>query len=150
MTDTLIIERSTEEDLPEILNLYAQSIDDGVQLPLEKAKEIYARVQSYPNYEIFVARIESRIVGTFALLIMDNLGHLGSPSGIVEDVAVHPSNQGLGIGKAMMEFAKKRCQENGCYKFTLSSNLKREQAHSFYQALGFEQHGYSFMGDPNA
>ena len=26
----------------------------------------------------------------------------------------------------------------------LSSNLKREAAHAFYESLGFEKHGYSF------
>ncbi|MEH1935795.1 MAG: hypothetical protein V7L14_19265 [Nostoc sp.] len=31
------------------------------------------------------------------------------------------------------------------HKFqTLNSNLKRHHAHKFYQALGFEQHGWSF------
>ena len=79
--DMLRIEQATKKDLPAILDLYAQSIDDGVQLPLEKAEEIYARIRSYPSYNIFVARADSGIVGTFALLIMDNLGHLGSPSG---------------------------------------------------------------------
>jgi hypothetical protein len=30
------------------------------------------------------------------------------------------------------------------YPFVLSSNLSREQAHRFYEALGFEKHGYSY------
>lgn len=34
--------------------------------------------------------------------------------------------------------------ESGCYKLALSSNLKREKAHAFYDALDFERHGYSF------
>ncbi len=37
-----------------------------------------------------------------------------------------------------------RCQEAGCYKMSLSSNLKRAQAHAFYESIGFEKHGYSF------
>lgn len=34
--------------------------------------------------------------------------------------------------------------KKGCYKAALSSNLKRERAHAFYESLGFERHGYSF------
>jgi GNAT superfamily N-acetyltransferase len=83
-------------------------------------------------------------VGTFALLIMDNLAHLGAPSAIIEDVAVDPDWQGHGVGKAMMEHALTICRERGCYKAALSSNLRRKRAHAFYDALGFERHGYSF------
>ena len=35
----------------------------------------------------------------------------------------------------------------GCYKVVLSSSDKRDNAHEFYQSLGFEQHGYSFVVD---
>jgi hypothetical protein len=30
----------------------------------------------------------------------------------------------------------------------LSSNLKRQKAHDFYDSLGFERHGYSFRVNP--
>jgi hypothetical protein len=44
-----------------------------------------------------------------------------------------------------MEHAMNACREFGCYKLTLSSNLKRERAHRFYEGLEFERHGYSFL-----
>ena len=97
-----------------------------------------------PNYTLYVAEVDRQIVGSFALLIMDNLGHLGAPSAIVEDVVVDPALQGQGIGRAMMDFAVARAREKRCYKMVLSSNAKRERAHAFYERLGFERHGYSF------
>jgi len=48
----------------------------------------------------------------------------------------------------MMEHARAECRAGGCYKLALSSNLKREGAHQFYEALGFERHGYSFVIRP--
>jgi GNAT superfamily N-acetyltransferase len=48
----------------------------------------------------------------------------------------------------MMEFARSRCREAGCYKMALSSNLERDAAHAFYDTLGFERHGYSFRVRP--
>jgi GNAT superfamily N-acetyltransferase len=89
-------------------------------------------------------------VGTFALLVMDNLAHLGARSAVVEDVVVDAAHRGEGIGRAMMTHAVSVCREKGCYKMALSSNLKRERAHAFYDALGFERHGYSFRVDPHA
>jgi ribosomal protein S18 acetylase RimI-like enzyme len=143
------IREATEADLPAVLALYAQpQIDDGEVLDLEDAREIHARFALYPDYALYVVEERGEIVGSFALLIMDNLGHLGAPSGVVEDVVVAPSRQGRGIGKQMMAFAIERCHERGCYKLALSSNLKRERAHEFYESLGFERHGYSFRIHP--
>jgi GNAT superfamily N-acetyltransferase len=84
-------------------------------------------------------------VGAFALLIMDNFGHQGASSGVVEDVVVRKDARGQGIGKKMMEFAMRKCRERGCYKVTLSSNLNRIDAHKFYEKLGYQRHGYSFF-----
>ena len=110
-----------------------------------KPKKFFLRMQKYPNYNLYVAIQAGQVVGAFELLIMDNLGHLGAPSAIVEDVAVHPNLQGRGIGKEMMRFALKICQKAKCYKMALSSNIKRTSAHKFYESLGFKKHGYSFL-----
>jgi GNAT superfamily N-acetyltransferase len=132
-------------DLPDILRLYAQpEIDDGATPTVEEASVIFERIARYPNYRVFVAEDAGRIVGTFALLIMDNLGHLGALSAIVEDVAVDPDMHRRGIGKIMMDYAMQECRTAGCYKMMLSSNAKRGDAHAFYDSLGFERHGYSF------
>ena len=98
----------------------------------------------YPDYAVYVAEEDGAVVGTFTLLLMDNLGHGGAPEGIVENVVVEASRRGRGIGAAMMRFAMTRCAESGCYKLALSSNLRREAAHRFYERLGFAQHGLSF------
>lgn len=135
---------AAQADLPEILRLYAQPDLDGKALSLPEAERLFERMAQYPDYKIHVAERDSRIVGTFALLIMHNLGHWGTPSAVIEDVAVDPACQGQGIGRIMMRHALQICGEKGCYKAVLSSNLKRERAHAFYESLGFEQHGYSY------
>jgi ribosomal protein S18 acetylase RimI-like enzyme len=139
---------ATERDLPDVLRLYAQpDFDDGKTLPLEDARQLFARFARYPDYTLYVAEKAGRIVGSFALLIMDNIGHLGTPSAIVEDVVVAPQLQSAGIGRAMMDFAQQQSTRKGCYKLVLSSNARRERAHAFYESLGFTRHGYSFRLD---
>ncbi|MGA8863513.1 MAG: GNAT family N-acetyltransferase [Gallionella sp.] len=133
------------EDIPEALRLYAQpDLDNGSVLSLSEAERHFERIATYPDYKIHVAFCEKQIVGTFALLIMDNLAHMGAPSAIIEDVAVDPGWQGRGVGKQMMKYALQICGDKRCYKAVLSSNLKRKKAHAFYESLGFEQHGYSY------
>jgi GNAT superfamily N-acetyltransferase len=147
LRDTMDIEirKATEPDLPAILRLYAQpGIDDDEVLALDTASAIFQRMATYPRYDVYVAMSENAIVGTFALLVMDNLAHVGAPSAVVEDVIVDEALRGRGVGGAMMKFAMKVATECGCYKLTLSSNLRRTDAHAFYRSLGFEQHGVSF------
>jgi GNAT superfamily N-acetyltransferase len=140
------VRAATEADLPAILALYGQpALDDGKTLEAGEARSIFARFAAYPDYRLYVARIGAEVVGTFALLIMHNLGHLGAPSAIVEDVAVAPEWQSRGVGRVMMEFAMQRSREARCYKLALSSNRKRTKAHRFYEALGFRRHGYSYV-----
>ncbi len=135
----------TFDDLPDVLRLYAQpDFDNGEVLDDAKARALYARFLTYPDYKIYVAEEGGRIVGSFALLVMLNLGHCGAPSAIVEDVVVDPQMQGRGVGAAMMRAAMDLARDKGCYKLVLSSNAKRVRAHAFYERLGFTRHGISF------
>lgn len=145
MSGSLIVRQASKPDLQDVLRLYAQpDLDNGEVLSLSDAELIFDRMTQYPNYRIYVAISDALVVGTFSLLIMDNLGHLGTRSAIIEDVAVDPAVQGKGIGREMVRHAIQLASDNGCYKAVLSSNLKRVRAHAFYESLGFERHGYSF------
>lgn len=149
MNPPILIRDATREDLVAVLELYRQAgLDRDEGMTPQEAGAVFLRFAAYPSYKLYVACLGDRVVGTFALLIMDNLAHHGTPSGIVEDVAVDPRTQGRGIGKAMMRFAREICRSKGCYKLSLTSNQLREGAHAFYKAIGFERHGYSFRVNP--
>jgi len=141
----IIMREALEGDLPGVLSLYARlGQDDGSVLPLDMATRVYWKMKSYPDYKIHVALSDGRVIGTFALLVMDNLGHLGTPSAVLEDVVVAEELRGQGIGKLMMDYANSLCRQKGCYKMAFSSNINRDAAHRFYESLGFRKHGYSF------
>ena len=146
---SLHIRQATQQDLPSVLQLYAQpAMDNGKVLSLQAATVHFERFSAYPNYRLFVASQaspEATVIGTYALLVMHNLAHQGTPSAIVEDVVVSESHQTQGIGRDMMQHAMRQAREAGCYKLVLSSNQKREGAHAFYESLGFTRHGYSFQ-----
>jgi len=139
------IREAITEDLQSVLRIYREAgLATRGDLDIAGAVATHSRIKTYPNYRVYVAETEGQIVGTFELLIMDNLANGGAPSGIVEDVAVLPSFQGRGVGKQMMDFALNLCRDHGCYKMTLSSNEIRSDAHAFYEALGFQRHGFSY------
>lgn len=148
----LVIREATEGDLPAVLALYAQpDMDNGQVLALDEAKLLLAQFRQYPSYRLWVACNDNNtphvgeVVGSYALLIMHNLAHRGSSSAIVEDVVVSPDRQGQGIGQQMMQHAQQQAHDAACYKLVLSSNQKRERAHAFYESLGFQRHGFSFV-----
>jgi GNAT superfamily N-acetyltransferase len=142
----LLIRPATEHDLQPLLSLLGQPDMDGDGvIPLAEAREIFRRVSADANHEIYVASTDSEVIGTFTLLIVNHLSHRGARSLIVEDVVVQTSWQGKGIGRQMMEFAVARGKQLQCYKLVLSSGLGRERAHAFYEQLGFQKHGFSFL-----
>ncbi len=141
----VITREATKSDLPQIIGLLSQlSLRGEPNTPLKKAESIFRKIRRYPFYKIYVTVLDEQIVGVFELVIMDNLAHLGMPSAIIEDVVVAAEHRRRGIGKVMMNYAMNVCREMGCYKLALSSNLKREEAHDFYESLGFRKHGFSF------
>jgi GNAT superfamily N-acetyltransferase len=141
----IVIREATEKDVPAILRLYAAAHVSDVDFADEEARAHLDVFKRYPWFHIFVALIDDVVVGTYELLVMDNLAKRGRKSGIVEDVAVDPLQRRRGVGRAMMEHAREQCRQAQCYKLLLSSNTRREEAHRFYEALGFRRHGYSFQ-----
>lgn len=146
---SLDIRQAVAADLPHVLALYAQpGLDDGQILSIKQAEAMLATFARYPSYRLFVACDGDQVVGTYALLVMHNLAHCGTPSAVVEDVVVDATRRSQGIGEAMMRHAMGLAAQAGCYKLALSSNAIRERAHAFYESIGFERHGYSFVVRP--
>jgi len=143
---TVSIREAERADLTGILDIYAEpDIDDGNVLDLTSAESMLDRMQLYPDYTLYVAVVDNTIVGSFALLIMDNLAHMGAPSAVVEDVVVRLRWRDKGIGRRMIRFAMEKARQARCYKLALSCSINREHAHEFYESLGFEKHGYSLL-----
>ena len=146
---SLVIRQADTADLPAVLALYAQlDFNNGSVLSEQAAQQIFAEFARYPSYRLFVASEGSVVVGSYALLVMHNLAHGGAPSAVVEDVVVSSDQQGRGIGRQLMTHAKDQARAAACYKLALSSNRQRHAAHAFYESLGFDQHGLSFVIEP--
>lgn len=135
-------------DLPALLHLYRQ-LNGGAEsgLSQEQAEQLFLRLANYPDYRIYLGEREGQVVGTFALLIMDSLGHGGVPAAVIEDVVVSETQRGQGIGEQLMACATELARKKGCSKIFFSSGSSRVVAHAFYRKLGFKQHGYSFYLD---
>jgi GNAT superfamily N-acetyltransferase len=126
-TNNVSFRIAEESDLSDVFRLQSMLTKSSLDVMIP----MFRRMQLYPNYKIWLANVNRLTIGTFALLIMDNLGHNCAPIGIIENVVVDVKSRRLGYGRAMMLHAAKICREAGCYKLILESNLKLEQAHKF-------------------
>lgn len=144
----LQIREAEATDLPALQQLYRQ-LNGGRSpaLSQEQAEQLFLRISNYPDYRIYLGELKGEVAGTFALLIMDSLGHGGVPSAVLEDLVVRESRRGQGIGEQLIAFATALAREKGCSKFFLCSGSNRVDAHAFYRKLGFIQHGYSYYLD---
>lgn len=93
---------------------------------------------------VLVAEAGGLIIGTATLIVIPNIGHGGYPWAAVENVVVAEGYRGCGVGSGLMAAIGNLGRELGCYKFVLSSNLARPEAHAFYRRLGWRQSHLGF------
>ena len=142
--DDIKIRELEEKDL---FNGFLESLDSlrkASDLSPKKAKEIFKKIKSDKNYKVYVAVLDSKVVGTTTLFIEQKFIHDGGKVGHIEDVAVRKEYQGKGVGqkivKALLEYAKKE----GCYKTILDCT---DDLISFYEKTGFKRHSNSMRFD---
>lgn len=143
----LEVREATRDDIPTLIGLYtAAGLDTRGPHDEALARAAWDRMRAaVPGVRVFLFSLHGLPVGTYTHFVLPLLAHGGAPEAIVEDVAVHPRAQGQGIGRSMMEHAMGLAREAGCYKLALSSNQRRTHAHAFYERLGFQRHGFSFL-----
>ena len=135
---------ATEKDLFTLNSLYADMYGREL-MSNKKIEELWYQIQRVPEYYIYLAYLDRLAIGTFSLIFLPTIIYPGfHKSAILDVVAIHSNYRGRGWGSKMVQKALEISADAGCYKVSLSSNLKRDRAHKFYQSLGFRQHGLSF------
>lgn len=144
---TLVTVRdATARDVPHLLDLYeAAGLDRPGENDREHAAAHWNALRKAGAQVLVAEAVAGHPIGTLTLFVLPLLAHRTAPGALVEDVAVHPSAQGQGVGRQLVHEAMARAQAAGCYKLALSSNERREAAHAFYDSLGFQRHGLSFV-----
>jgi GNAT superfamily N-acetyltransferase len=147
------IRSATEGDLPGILRLYAEDDtlwrgerEGAVALeatggapttPTDAHVAALRAIQADRNNELYVAEREGAVVGTFQLTFIRQLSYGGCLVAQVESVFVRSSERSSGVGRQMMEHARREAERRGALRIQLTSNVARERAHRFYERLGY-------------
>lgn len=135
-----VVRAATRDDLPRIVELLAQLSPDEADREDSSRLEMYIAVFAKTEGQgqtLLAVEDEGRVVGTLALVIVENLSHQGRPYAILENVVVDDAERGKRYGEILVNDAVERARKAGCYKVTLTSNKRRTDAHRFYERLGF-------------
>lgn len=129
-------------DIPSIVVLMADDELGRAREDLSAAAnrsyaEAFERAEADPCNTIWVAEIEGAVVGTMQTIIIHTLSHRGATRLEIETVRVSTRHRGHGIGAALIGFAIEEARRHGARIVQLTSNASRQDAHRFYERLGF-------------
>ncbi len=106
-------------------------------LNYSKFKKIFDLLIDSKILTMFVAEIDGQIVGTLNLRIEPQLHHMANVAEVIE-LAVDPNYRNQKIGSKLFTHAVEYAKNKDCFVIDVSSNIKRKDAHRFYQHQGME------------
>ncbi|KPC90116.1 GNAT family acetyltransferase, partial [Streptomyces sp. NRRL F-6602] len=95
------------------------------------------RLAADPNQHLVVAERAGKVVGTLQLTLIPGLSRRAATRSLIEGVRVHADERGSGLGTLLIEWAVETSRAEGCQLVQLTSDAPREDAHRFYERLGF-------------
>ncbi|HEX9839674.1 MAG TPA: GNAT family N-acetyltransferase [Anaerolineales bacterium] len=134
---------ATRADLPAIVRMLADdelgSQRERYVVPIpESYYAAFEEINNDPNHELIVAELNGEVMGTLHLMFLPSISFQGRLRAQIESVRVDKKYQNQGIGSEMMQWTIKRARERGAHVVQLTTHQSREDAHRFYERLGFK------------
>jgi ribosomal protein S18 acetylase RimI-like enzyme len=94
----------------------------------------------------FVAVCDGKVCGMIGTVTYPSYEH-NDPSGRILALAILSTMRRRGIGSALIAAAENDFAHRGIKRVALNTRLAREDAHKFYESLGYERNGFRFTKD---
>jgi ribosomal protein S18 acetylase RimI-like enzyme len=101
-------------------------------------------ILSNPAYRTFVAIMRGCVCGMIGTLTYPSYEH-NDPSGRILALVTLSAARRRGIGRALIATAEKDFAQRGIRRVALDTRFSREDAHNFYELLGYERNGWRFV-----
>jgi ribosomal protein S18 acetylase RimI-like enzyme len=95
------------------------------------------------RYRTFVAEVDRSVCGMIGTLIHASHEH-NDLSGKIIALVVSKRHQRSSIGRALIAAAEKDFAKRKVTRVSLTTRFTREEAHQFYEALGYSRTGFRF------
>jgi ribosomal protein S18 acetylase RimI-like enzyme len=142
MSDTGWWIRDAElNDAPELAVLMCEL---GYQTDRTEMETRLALILLNPAYKTFVAIMDGSVCGIIGTLTNPSYEH-NDASGRILALVTSSTARRRGIGRALIATVEKDFAQRGIRRVSLDTRLTREDAHKFYQLLGYERNGWRFV-----
>ena len=102
------------------------------------------RIAADDCYRTFVAVLDGKVCGMIGTLACPSYEH-NDPGGRILALATLGTMRRRGIGRALIATAEEDFAHKGIRRVALNTRLAREDAHKFYESLGYERNGWRFV-----
>lgn len=139
----IVFRLAKREDLPSIIRMLS---DDDLGSQRERFEDplpetyytAFEQINRDSNHELIVAELNGEVIGTLHLMFLPSLSFQGGLRAQIESVRVDESQRGRGLGSKMMKWTIERAKARGAHVVQLTTHRSREEAHLFYERLGFK------------
>lgn len=123
--------------LVEIIDSYARGPGgQGEPLSALARANLVQGLAEHPSAMVLLALSGDQFIGA-AVCVWSFSTFAGRPSVNIHDLAVLPSHQGRGVGRALLSEVERSVRQRGCAKITLEVHDSNERAKRLYRASGF-------------
>ena len=137
------VRRALRTDVPRLAQLLSEF--RTIPMPVEDAENRFSLIDQDPDQELLVACAGDHLVGLLGFRLRQNLESV-SHYGEIATIVVDSAYRGHGIGEILVNVAQELARERACVGLWLVSGFGREEeAHRFYERLGFERTGLRFV-----
>ncbi|QDR82922.1 GNAT family N-acetyltransferase [Sporomusa termitida] len=99
---------------------------------------VFAKIQADASYIFIGAKDErQKLLGSvMGIVCSDTVGEC-RPFMVLENIIVSRQSRRQGVGKKLMAYLEAQARAQNCYCIILLSHVRRQEAHSFYEAMGY-------------
>ncbi|WP_152393385.1 GNAT family N-acetyltransferase [Paenibacillus guangzhouensis] len=108
------------------------------EIPIPQAYiDAFSAIEKQIGNSIIVAIDNKKVIGCLQLTFIPGLARFGMTRAQIEGVRVDKLYRRKGIGEALFRHAIDSAKAYGCGLIQLTTDKKRDEAHRFYERLGF-------------
>ncbi|AIY41579.1 GCN5-related N-acetyltransferase [Collimonas arenae] len=128
------VRHARANDAGKIEALYRQLVpDQDITVSGKRIKQIAGD----PRAALLVCDIDGEVNATALVALCSDVMYNMQPFAVVENIVVHDSSRGRGVGEILVKAIERFCESHDCSKIMLLSSTSRSDAHRFFDKMGF-------------
>jgi GNAT superfamily N-acetyltransferase len=114
------------------------------QLGYEMTLDQFGRRMALLGADVTVVASEGDVCHGLMVLHRAAMLQVGHSVARIMTLVVDEASRGRGVGRLLTGYAERWARAAGCDVLELTTNLRRTEAHAFYEAAGFTKGAYRF------